>query len=490
MATLAAEPIEIRLPRLHASQREIVATSRRFNVVNVGRRWGKTTLGIDETIRVLLAGGRVAWMAPVYKLIGGEGGMWPLLVSLIPRELITHIDNTNCTMALTTGGSFEAWSLDLKGAEDRFRGRENDLVIIDEAAYIGDLLSKFERSIAATLVDRRGRAWLFSTPNGYNDFWELYQRGQDEEKWPDWQSWTLWSNARPSFPEDEWERLMRQADPAFGQEYKAEFTAPQGLVLGLDADGTPIYDPAFNCVSAPVSWAACRWRIAMIDPGGDDPTGFAALGISDGGGPKVRPLRLGPGEQGPRLLGAREAYLGDRYHVYHAERRGGAVGIDEYHQYLSAMDDAAPLTRVVVGETGGMALVNSLRRLGWDGERRAPAVGFVKDLSVSVPLIRSLSKSRKLTFGQRCQSVFPPYPEIDMRKLVESEVYTWMFVDRPVGGSGRQTWNTTTNVSAHHADVLNAVKDGLASVQVSYPGASQGAASGRQALAVGVSHAV
>ena len=466
MPTAEAErEITLTLPRLHSHQRMIKQGSRRFTVVNTGRRYGKTTLGIDVAIRVLLEGGNVGWFAPVYKLIAGEDGMWPHLTDLLPRELIAHIDNSENTLALITGGKLECWSLEKPGSENRFRGREYDVVIVDEAAYIPQLERKFEKAIGPTLVDREGSAWFFSTPNGYNDFWELYQRGEDPNTWPDWASFEAPSNARPSFPAAEWERLKAQGDPAFPQEYMAQFQAPQGLVLGMDSDGVSIFEPEENFTTPPAKWADCKWRVASIDPGGQDPFGFSATGFVDAGGPRPRPLMLPKGQHGPRLLGPRETFMRDRAHVYYAERRTGNVGIEDIHAWLLALNDLAPWTRIVVGETGGETIVNSLQRLGW-----RQTVGFVKDRSVSIPLIRSMSKARLLTFGRSCQSVFAPYERIDMEKLIKGEVYTWMFDEREPGTVGRTTWNTIVNTSGHHADVLDAVKDGLASVHVSYPG--------------------
>lgn len=427
--------IPIKLTALHEAQQHILDNAKRFTVVDTGRRFGKTTLGLHEAVHTMLRGGNVGWFAPIYKLIGGEDGMWPKLTAAMPREAVAHVDNSNNTMRLRTGGLIECWSLEKTGAEDSFRGREYDLVVVDEAAFIPDLKGKFDRAIRPTLSDRRGRARFYSTPNGYNDFYDLFEQGQDPDD-PDWVSFKAPSNARPNFPADEWRDLLRDVESGkmlratFSQEYLGDFTVAQGLVLGLDDDGVAIYEPSQNVKPAPCRWDECKWRIAIVDPGGQDPTGLVALGITHD----------------------------DRYHVFGAERRKGMVAIIDdagrgLNDWLGELHAAGPLTRIVISETGGEIIRNTLIRLGWH-----QTTGFVKDRGVKIHALRSRCKSRRLTFAP------------GVRKLIESEVYTWMFAESKPGRVGHQTWQTVVNTSEHHADVLEALADGITSVEMRYPG--------------------
>ena len=61
----------IRLPRPHQGQRRVAAERRRFNVICAGRRWGKTTLGLDRLTRSALTepGHAVAWCSPSYRML-------------------------------------------------------------------------------------------------------------------------------------------------------------------------------------------------------------------------------------------------------------------------------------------------------------------------------------------------------------------------------------------------------------------------------------
>ncbi len=49
----------IQVQKLHESQRRVVAEAKRFNVLMCGRRFGKTTLGIDRVVET-----RQVWCAP------------------------------------------------------------------------------------------------------------------------------------------------------------------------------------------------------------------------------------------------------------------------------------------------------------------------------------------------------------------------------------------------------------------------------------------
>ena len=60
---------EVTLPALHATQRQVIAEAKRFNALCCGRRWGKSTLGIDRIVKPALEGFPCAWFAPNYKTL-------------------------------------------------------------------------------------------------------------------------------------------------------------------------------------------------------------------------------------------------------------------------------------------------------------------------------------------------------------------------------------------------------------------------------------
>ena len=42
--------VQISLPAPHDAQRRVLAEAKRFNVLSCGRRWGKSTIGIDRIV--------------------------------------------------------------------------------------------------------------------------------------------------------------------------------------------------------------------------------------------------------------------------------------------------------------------------------------------------------------------------------------------------------------------------------------------------------
>ena len=61
------------------------------------------------------------------------------------------------------GGLLEFWSLDNVNAG---RGRKYKRIIIDECAFVPNLLDAWNYSLRPTLVDYRGDAYFLSTPKG------------------------------------------------------------------------------------------------------------------------------------------------------------------------------------------------------------------------------------------------------------------------------------------------------------------------------------
>jgi len=436
--------VVLRLPRLHPAQEQIRHEARRFNVACTGRRSGKTVLAVDLLIERAVEGQPVAYYAPTYKNLEE---VWQVSSRLL-APVLRRQDSQMRRLELVTGGVIEFWAIDLDGAR-KARGRKYGRIVVDEAALIANLVEQWEADLSPMLIDLRGDAWFFSTPRGYNDFFHLWERGASPAH-GDWQAWKMATAVNPFIPPEEIERARLELDAAtFAQEYLAEFTAPSGLVLGLDDDGVAIYEPTQNLRPAPCRWDECKWRFACIDPGGSDPTGLVALGVT----------------------------RDDRFHVFGAERRTGNVALiaedgDGLNDWLAGLHQAGPLTRIVVSETGGALILNTLRRLGW-----TQAEAFIKDRGLKLTTLRSLCKSRRLTFAPA------------LKGLVESEVYTWMFAEAKVGRVGHQTWQTVVNTSAHHADVLEALADAVTSVQVRYPMVPGVVLRGR-AHAVGVRRAV
>jgi len=217
----------IKLPRLHAGQLKVKREAKRYNVLDMGRRWGKTTIGLDIIIHPALKGFPVAWYAPQNRTLNE---IWERAkVALQP--IITRQQESSHTLELNTGGKIEMWSLQDEKTANASRGRKYKLIAIDEAAHISNLKYAWQMVIRPQLTDLKGDAWFYSSPAGMNYFKELWDRGQDPLR-PSWMSWQMPSTSNPHLPAGEIEEAREDlTELAFAQEYEAQFVSWEGAVF-------------------------------------------------------------------------------------------------------------------------------------------------------------------------------------------------------------------------------------------------------------------
>lgn len=206
--------VTIRLSEPHASQEQILAEAKRFNVLACGRRFGKSALSVNLLSETALAGQPAGYFTPTYKLLDGTySECLQVLEPLITRK------NEHQFIELVTGGRIEFWTLENELAG---RSRKYKRVVVDEAAFAKDLWKRWTEAIRATLSDLLGDAWFMSTPKGKNDFHKLYMRGRTGEE--NWMAWQMPTAANPYIDKGEIEDARKDLPAlAFSQEYLAEF---------------------------------------------------------------------------------------------------------------------------------------------------------------------------------------------------------------------------------------------------------------------------
>ena len=219
------ESQKIQINQEHSGQLKVLSEAKRFNVLDCGRRWGKSALAVNLLTENALEGHPVAYFAPFYSLLSGT---FKELYSVL-NELTTR-KHDNQFIELVTGGSIEFWSLENPVAG---RSRKYKVAIIDEAAFNRNLWASWTEAIRPTLTDLKGSAWFMSTPKGKNDFYKLWMRGQTGE--PDWMSWQMPTVTNPFIDASEIEAARRDLpELAFAQEYLAEFNDNVANPFGLD----------------------------------------------------------------------------------------------------------------------------------------------------------------------------------------------------------------------------------------------------------------
>ncbi|CAI1822492.1 Uncharacterised protein [Serratia fonticola] len=223
---------EIFVPELHIGQSKVwtEGSYHRYNVVRCGRRWGKTAM----LVAIAVSYATNKFKVPTAKrVIAGRVGIFTAqyrqyqeifdeLEDLL-GPLIKSSSRQEKRIVLKNGGKIDFWvTNDNKLAG---RGRKYHVVLIDEGAFTKspEMLSEvWPRAIKPTLVDYKGRAWVFSTPDGIDDenfFYALCHDpslGFHEHHAP--------TSSNPYMPPDELAKIEKETDPrVWLQEFLAQF---------------------------------------------------------------------------------------------------------------------------------------------------------------------------------------------------------------------------------------------------------------------------
>lgn len=210
---------------LHQAQREIAKDRHRFRVINCGRRFGKTTLAVEEIKGVALSKkARIAYIAPTYQQ--ARDIAWQMLVKEL-KPIIKKVNESRLELEVLTKDG-ESSIIQLRGWEsiETLRGQFFDFIVIDEVASMRNFNVYWQEVVRPTLTDRRGHCMFISTPKGFNHFYDLFNT-KDE----DYQSFHFTSYDNPFIPKEEIEKAGKEIpEDRFAQEYLADFRKTEGLV--------------------------------------------------------------------------------------------------------------------------------------------------------------------------------------------------------------------------------------------------------------------
>jgi hypothetical protein len=215
------QTIKIQLPRLHPAQIQIKNERKRFNVIDCGRRFGKNIMLQDGAVETALRDRLpVGWGAPTYKMLLDD---WKSLTNVL-APVTERRSEQEKQLRLLGGGVIEFFSLD---GPDAVRGKKFKRFIINEAAFVPNLLDIFNLVIRPTLIDFKGEADIAGTPKGMNGFWQMYNTND-----ADWMRWQMSSYSNPHIPASELDVLKTtMLERAFQQEIMAQFLEDGGGVF-------------------------------------------------------------------------------------------------------------------------------------------------------------------------------------------------------------------------------------------------------------------
>ncbi len=208
---------------LTEAQRVIALDPHRFRVVCCGRRFGKTTLAIDQMkARSAIPNSRIAYIAPTYQQ--ARDIAWEQLKKDYQQS--ADINETRLEINVVNGSR-----LVLRGWEsiETLRGQKFDLVVLDEVAMMRNFWLQWQEVIRPTLTDTKGEGIFISTPKGFNDFYDLFNmEGRDT----DYKSFHYSTYDNPNIPKEEVDKAkLELTEDRFAQEYMADFRKTEGLVF-------------------------------------------------------------------------------------------------------------------------------------------------------------------------------------------------------------------------------------------------------------------
>lgn len=212
---------------LTPSQSTIAKDTHRFRVLRCGRRFGKTTLEVEEIKGFAISRpSRICYIANNYQQ--ARDIAWEMLKKELQGAVIeTNEARLEIKVRTVKGG--ESYIV-LRGWEsiENLRGQAFDFLVLDEVAQMRNFWVNWREVLRPTLTDRKGQAMFSSTPKGFNHFYDLCNQELLDK---DFKTFYFTSFDNPLLPVDELDKAQQTLpQEVFEQEYRASFQKTQGLV--------------------------------------------------------------------------------------------------------------------------------------------------------------------------------------------------------------------------------------------------------------------
>lgn len=180
-------------------------------------------LGGVLAVNTLRQHGKVGWLAPTYK---NSRPLWRWTMSVCGGHPAFSPNKSDRIIETKRGGLLAVYSGD---NADAIRGESFHLVVVDEAAQMGE--DVMNEVIMPTLADYDGDLVLIGTPRGKNWFYHEFQKGMaDGTKQAAWKLPTN-HNPMPSIQRAFVMARERVPERTYRQEWLAEFVEDGGEVF-------------------------------------------------------------------------------------------------------------------------------------------------------------------------------------------------------------------------------------------------------------------
>lgn len=211
-------------------QRRCLAALRRFSVLVVHRRGGKTVLAvmrlIDSALRCPKQAGRFAYIAPQLKQ--AKAIAWDYLKRYALKVPGCKVNESELSIEFGNGARIRIFGAD---NPDSLRGMYFDGVVLDEVAQMKPEV--WTEIVLPALLDRRGWALFIGTPKGVNLFSETYYSALSDPTW--FAACYTVNDTDALTPEDIILAKRSTPEPVYRQEFLCDFTvAAMNALIGID----------------------------------------------------------------------------------------------------------------------------------------------------------------------------------------------------------------------------------------------------------------
>lgn len=224
---------------LTPSQSIIASDRHRFRVVCCGRRFGKTTLAVEEIKGVAVLGGtRTAYVANTYQQ--ARDIAWEQLKREF-KDAAPLINESRLEIRIKGLNGQESF-IALRGWEsiETLRGQAFNFLVLDEVASMRNFDLNWQEVIRPTLTDSKGECLFIGTPKGFNHFYDLFNQESVDQ---DFKSFHFTSYENPYLPVEEIDKAKKElTTDRFAQEYLADFRKTEGLVYKEFDRARHLYD--------------------------------------------------------------------------------------------------------------------------------------------------------------------------------------------------------------------------------------------------------
>lgn len=230
-------------------------------VLSMGRRWGKSTLGGAVALACANAGAKVAWVVPIYKN-GRPLWRWVESTAAPLKAAGVQVSRSERVVSFPSGGFLGIYSADNPTG---ILGESFHVAVMDEAARIEETV--WTETIMPTLADFDGRAFLISTPRGRNWFWQEWQRGRRPNALT--KSWRAPTTANPSPRIQRAAVLAQERVPAsvYQQEWLAEFVEDGLTLFTIENIAQAEQGAAQQSAAIPIPAQPNGWYLTSVDIG-------------------------------------------------------------------------------------------------------------------------------------------------------------------------------------------------------------------------------